>query len=93
MAESRRHVLIGDLDGLEYAIADYIVRWGQHLDGVNGDTIAGLPCAVANMAMTVIRKNIAASWDEPIVVLSPDEHAARLAATCSHSGGQGNRER
>lgn len=53
-----RHVLVGDLNVLEYAIADYIVRWGQHLDGVDGESIAGTPCAVANMAMTVIRKNL-----------------------------------
>lgn len=82
MPESRRHVLKGDLDGMEFAIADYIVKWGQHLDGV-GDTIAGLPCAVANMAMTVIRKNIAASWDEPIVVLTPAEHEAAFSASSS----------
>lgn len=94
MSAQRRHVLAGDLDALEFAIADYIVRWGQHLDGV-GDSITGLPCAVANMAMTVIRKNISASWDEPLVVLTPDEHAARLTAAggteteCSTCGGNG----
>jgi len=86
MAEQRRHVLAGDLEWMEYAIADYIRLWGRHLDGVDGSTIAGLPCAVANMAMTVIRKNIVATWDEPIEVLTPDEHAARLARS-SDSGG------
>lgn len=66
--EQRRHILQGNLDTLEYAIADYIQRWGAHLDGVTPGSIAGTPCAVANMAMTVIRKNIVASWSEPVVV-------------------------
>jgi hypothetical protein len=48
--------LTGDLEWLEFAISDYIVRWGQHLPGV--EDYAGIPTAVANMAMTVIRKNI-----------------------------------
>lgn len=54
----RLWVLVGNLDDLEYAIADYIYRYGQHLPGVNSDTIAGTPVAAANMAMTVIRKNV-----------------------------------
>ena len=62
-----RHVLHGDLDWLEYAIADYIAKWGEHLTGRPYDgNIAGIPCATANMAMTVIRKNIVGSWDEPL---------------------------
>ena len=65
----KRHVLAGDLDWLEYAIADYVAKWGEHLTGQPyqgefGTNIAGIPCAVANMAMTVIRKNIVASWTE-----------------------------
>ena len=62
----RRHILCGDLDNLEYAIADYVAKWGEHLTGqpyldeFGGPNIAGIPCAVANMAMTVIRKNIEA---------------------------------
>lgn len=51
-------LLSGDLEWLEYAIADYVWRWGQHLPGVHRDHSAGVPVAVANMAMTVIRKNV-----------------------------------
>lgn len=51
-------LLEGDLDALEFAISDYIWRWGQHLPGVHQETRAGTPVAVANMAMTVIRKNV-----------------------------------
>lgn len=58
MSEADVWTLRGDLDGIEYAIADYIWRSGQHLDGVNPDSIAGVPVATANMAMTVIRKNV-----------------------------------
>jgi hypothetical protein len=64
----QRHIIRGDLGWLEYAIADYIVRWGQHLPGVHPDTTAGTPCAVANMAMTVIRKSIVTSWTEPVTL-------------------------
>jgi hypothetical protein len=71
--QQRRHVLVGDLDALEYAIADYVAKWGEHLTGRPyldefGPNIAGLPCAVANMAMTVIRKNLVTSWSEPRLV-------------------------
>lgn len=51
-------LLRGDLNTLEYAIADYVQRWGQHLPGVERHTTAGVPVAVANMAMAVIRKNV-----------------------------------
>jgi hypothetical protein len=51
-------LLAGDLDTLEAVIADYVWNYGQHLPGVNPDGIAGTPVAVANMAMSVIRKNI-----------------------------------
>jgi hypothetical protein len=51
-------LLEGDLEWLEYAISDYIWRWGQHLPGVHPTSWAGTPTAVANMAMTVIRKSI-----------------------------------
>jgi hypothetical protein len=52
-------LLTGDLEWLEYATADYIAKWGTQWTGrpYDGNT-AGLACAVANMAMTVIRKNI-----------------------------------
>lgn len=66
--QQHRHILQGDLNALEYAIADYIVRWGQHLPGVHADTIAGTPCSVANLAMTVIRKNLVTSWTETVTV-------------------------
>jgi hypothetical protein len=63
VSESDRWILTGDLDGLEYAIADYIARWGEHFTGKPyigefGPNIAGIPTACANMAMTVIRKNV-----------------------------------
>lgn len=69
MVDEQRHVLVGDLDWLEYAIADYVAKWGEHLTGVPyqgefGTNLAGMPTAVANMAMTVIRKNLIASWTE-----------------------------
>lgn len=51
-------LLMGDLDILEGMIAGYIWQYGQHLPGVNGDCIAGTPVAAANMAMSVIRKNL-----------------------------------
>lgn len=67
----KRWVLVGDLDWIEYAIADYIAMWGEHLTGQPyigefGPNIAGIPTAAANMAMTVIRKNI-----EPAAELDP----------------------
>lgn len=60
---SARWELIGDLEWLEYAIADYIAKYGEHFTGQLyigefGPNIAGIPCAAANMAMSVIRKNI-----------------------------------
>lgn len=64
MSAPNRHVLQGDLEGLEFAIANYIARWGQHLDGVHPGSLAGTPVAVANMAMTVIRKNIIGSFTD-----------------------------
>lgn len=65
MTATDRHVLRGDLGWLEYAIADYIARRGEHLTGrpYDGST-AGIPCATANMAMSVIRKNLMASWTD-----------------------------
>lgn len=76
------HILVGDLGWLEFAIADYIVRWGQHLPGVHPDTIAGTPTAVANMAMTVIRKNLrragSAPADRPTVDLEQDRYDSEL---------------
>ena len=73
----KRHVLLGDLDTLEFAIADYIARWGEQWTGRRYDgNIAGLPCAVANMAMTVIRKNLAASWSETVAVEVPATETA-----------------
>lgn len=51
-------LLFGDLDGLESDIAQYIRARGTHLPGVNPDTIAGVPTATANMAMSVIRRNV-----------------------------------
>lgn len=67
--DERRHILVGGLDWLEYAIADYVAKWGEHLTGKPyigefGPNIAGMPTAVANMAMTVIRKNLVTSWTE-----------------------------
>jgi hypothetical protein len=58
------HTLVGDLGWLEYAIADYIAKWGEHWTGRPylgefGPNIPGMPTAMANMAMTVIRKNLA----------------------------------
>jgi hypothetical protein len=52
-----------DLGWLELAIADYIAKWGEHWTGVPymgefGPSLAGLPTAMANMAMTVIRKRL-----------------------------------
>lgn len=71
--DERRHILCGDLDALEFAIADYVAKWGQHItgqpyQGEYGTNIAGIPYAVANMAMTVIRKNLVTSWTEQVVV-------------------------
>lgn len=51
-------LLTGDLEWLEFAIADYVWKWGQHLPGVHPEHTAGTPVAVANMAMSVIRKNV-----------------------------------
>lgn len=51
-------LLRGNLDSLEFAIADHIQRYGQHLPGVQRHTTAGVPTAAANMAMSVIRKNV-----------------------------------
>lgn len=51
-------LLMGDLDGLESDIAQYIRARGQHLPGVRPDSIAGVPVATANMAMSVIRRNV-----------------------------------
>ena len=51
-------LLRGDLDSIEAAIAWYIQTWGQHLPGVHPEHTAGVPVATANMAMTVIRKNV-----------------------------------
>lgn len=66
---ANRHVVEGDLNWLEYAIADYVAQWGTNFTGQPymgkfGPNIAGLPVAVANMAMTVIRKNVVASWHD-----------------------------
>lgn len=55
---SPKWLLTGDLDTLEGMIADYVWNYGQHLPGVRPEGIAGTPVAVANMAMSVIRKNI-----------------------------------
>lgn len=72
--QERRHILTGDLEWLEYAIADYVAKWGEHLTGrpyrdeFGGPNIAGLPCSVANMAMTVIRKSLVTSWSEPRLI-------------------------
>lgn len=65
----QRHVLTGDLEGLEFAIADYVAKWGQNWTGKPyigefGPNLGGMPTAVANMAMTVIRKSILATWEE-----------------------------
>jgi hypothetical protein len=51
-------LLRGDLDALESAMAHYMWEWGQHLPGVHEDTSAGAPTAFANMAMSVIRRNV-----------------------------------
>ena len=64
MSAHQRYVLAGDLEWLEYAIADYISKWGGHLPGVERHGLAGTPVAAANMAMTVIRKNILTTWEE-----------------------------
>lgn len=69
MSSRQRHVLCGDLEGLEFAIADYVAKWGQHFTGQPymgefGPNLAGMPTGVANMAMTVIRKSILATWEE-----------------------------
>lgn len=51
-----------DFDLFEYAVADYVAKWGEHLTGKPyqdpkfGPNIAGIPVAVANMAGTVLRK-------------------------------------
>ena len=59
----KQWMLTGDLDWLEYAMADYMAKWGEHFTGVPyegefGVNLAGIPTAFANMAMTVIRKNV-----------------------------------
>ena len=97
----RRHILVGDLDALEHAIADYVAKWGEHLTGQPyqgefGTNLAGIPCAVANMAMTVIRKNLITSWTEPVLIdtgamdreLQAKAQEARTHA-CSTCGGRG----
>lgn len=72
--QERRHILVGDLEALEYAIADYVAKWGEHLTGqpyldeFGGPNIAGIPCSVANMAMTVIRKNLITSLSESVLI-------------------------
>jgi len=71
--DERRHILVGDLGGLEYAIADYVAKWGEHFTGVPylgefGPNLAGIPTGVANMAMTVIRKNLVTSWTEQVLI-------------------------
>lgn len=82
-----RHVLQGDLDWLEYAIADYIAKWGEHLTGRPYDgNIAGIPCATANMAMSVIRKNIVGSWTEPRAVSEPPVYQSAPLALCENCG-------
>lgn len=90
----QRHVLVGDLDALEYAIADYIAKWGEHLtgrpyQGEFGTNIAGIPCAAANMAMSVIRKNLVASWSESVAV-STDWRTKVDTGHTSHSCGCGH---
>lgn len=85
-----RHVLAGDLNWLEYAIADYVAKWGEHFTGRPymgefGVNVAGIPTGVANMAMTVIRKNILTSWSEDVAVpidgrALPDASTAALVA-------------
>lgn len=82
MSYRQRHVLCGDLEALEYAIADYVAKWGQHFTnkpymGEGGPNIAGMPTAVANMAMTVIRRNLLATWEE---APPPDTAAAGKVA-------------
>lgn len=57
------YALVGDLGWLEYAIADYIAKWGENWTGKPylgefGPNIPGMPTAMANMAATVVRKNI-----------------------------------
>lgn len=72
--QEKRHILVGDLEALEYAVADYVAKWGTNLTGkpyldeFGGPNIAGIPCAVANMAMTVIRKNLITSWSESVLI-------------------------
>jgi hypothetical protein len=68
--DQKARVLVGDLGWLEYAIADYVAKWGtnwtgQPYMGEFGPNLAGMPTAVANMAMTVIRKNLAPLAEAP----------------------------
>lgn len=82
MSERDRHILAGDLGWLEYAIADYVARWGEHftgepyLDEFGGPNIAGIPTAVANMAMTVIRKNLVTASREQLIEAMTDWYLA-----------------
>lgn len=94
--DEQRFILVGTLDELEYAIADYIAKWGEHLTGrpyideFGGPSIAGIPCAAANMAMTVIRKNIVASWTEKRTLDAgaiDRELQAKAAARREHESG------
>lgn len=91
-----RHVVQGELDWLEFAIADYIAKWGEHLTGRPYDgNIAGLPCAVANMAMTVIRKNIIGSPTpavaEAVTLLDAIHRPDPCADQCMTCGPEGGR--
>ena len=43
MSAHQRHVLAGDLEWLEYAIAHYISKWGGHLPGVEQHEISRDP--------------------------------------------------
>lgn len=50
-----------DFDRFEFAVADYVAKWGEHLTGRPymgdlGPNLAGMPTAVGNMAGTVLRK-------------------------------------
>lgn len=74
----RLWLLRGDLDSIESAIAWYIQTWGQHLPGVAEDHTAGVPTATANMAMSVIRKNVKPLPREPHYV---DEAVMEMLAS------------
>lgn len=70
-----------ELEWFEFAVADYVAKWGEHLTGRPyigefGPNLAGLPTAVGNMAGTVLRKLVRSDTG-----LIPDDDIALVVFT------------